>query len=190
MHIEMLVEDQSGKAFLDIAVERMISIGHTFRVHPVLWRKRKTSDIAPAPGLHIIKLVENQYVIDGLRVKLAEIQAAIRAGEQRLVALANDKDIITRALAIMGSDTAEGAVSLGIASGAFSRTILEVIRDASQPMTVRDMAGVLAKRAGRPLDKRELELVVARVRNAMPRLSDKLDGELQGRTVYWRVKAT
>lgn len=34
MHIEILVEDQSGKAFLDIAVERMISMGHTFRVHP------------------------------------------------------------------------------------------------------------------------------------------------------------
>lgn len=33
MHIEILVEDQSGKAFLDIAVERMISDGHTFQVH-------------------------------------------------------------------------------------------------------------------------------------------------------------
>jgi hypothetical protein len=74
--------------------------------------------------------MENQLVIEGLRVKLAEIQAAIRMGERRLKALASDKDTISRALAIMGSDTGEGAVSLGIASGTFTRTILELIRDA------------------------------------------------------------
>lgn len=33
MHLELLVEDQSGKAFLDIAVERMTLDGDTFRVH-------------------------------------------------------------------------------------------------------------------------------------------------------------
>ena len=132
--------------------------------------------------------MENQLVIEGLRVKLAEIQAAIRTGEQGLKAQANDKDTITRALAIMGSDTIEGAVSLGIASGAFTRTILEVIRDADRAMCVREIAETLAVRAGRPLDKREFGLVVARVRNAMPRLSDRLDGELRNRTVYWQLK--
>lgn len=133
--------------------------------------------------------MENQLVIEGLRVKLAEIQAAIRTGEQRLKALASDKDTITRTVAIMGSDTAEGAVSLGIASGAFTRTILEVIRDAEQALCVREIAEVLAIRAGRSLDKREFNLVVARVRNAMPRLSDRLEGELRGRTTYWKIRA-
>jgi hypothetical protein len=33
MHLEILVEDQSGKAFLDIAVGRMCSGDHTYRVH-------------------------------------------------------------------------------------------------------------------------------------------------------------
>jgi hypothetical protein len=132
--------------------------------------------------------MENQLVIEGLRVKLAEIQAAIRTGEQRLRALGRDKDTINRALAIMGASNEEGAVSLGIASGAFTRTILEVIRNASRPMSVRDIAEVLAQRAGRPLDKREFNLVVARVRNAMPRLSDRLHGELRDRTVYWDIK--
>lgn len=55
-------------------------------------------------------------------------------------------------------------------------------------MCVREIADVLAQRAGRPLDKRGLGQVVARVRNAMPRLSDKLDGELRGRTTYWLIK--
>jgi hypothetical protein len=135
-----------------------------------------------------LQSMENQLVIEGLRVKLAEIQAAIRMGEQRLVTLAAEKDIIIRALAIMGADTAEGAVSLGIASGAFTRTILEVIRDADRALCVREIAEVLAQRAGRPLDKREVNLVVARVRNAMPRLSERLTGELQGRTTFWRIK--
>jgi hypothetical protein len=33
MHLEILVEDQSGKAFLDNAVPRLIADEHTFRVH-------------------------------------------------------------------------------------------------------------------------------------------------------------
>jgi hypothetical protein len=34
MHLEILVEDQSGKALLDIAVQRMISDPHTYQVRP------------------------------------------------------------------------------------------------------------------------------------------------------------
>jgi Domain of unknown function (DUF4276) len=34
MHLEVLVEDQSGKNFLDIALQRMVAGDHTFRVHP------------------------------------------------------------------------------------------------------------------------------------------------------------
>jgi hypothetical protein len=33
MHLEVLVEDQSGKAFLDIALQRIVASDHTFRVH-------------------------------------------------------------------------------------------------------------------------------------------------------------
>lgn len=55
---------------------------------------------------------------------------------------------------------------------------------------MREIAEVLAQRAGRPLDKRELNLVVARVRNAMPRLGDALDGELRGRTTFWGSRQT
>ena len=134
--------------------------------------------------------MSNQYAIDGLKVKLSEISAAIRETEKRLVVLGSDRDTITAALRIIGSDASEGAVSLGFASGEFSRTILEVLRDSDRPMTVRDIADVLVTRAGRPLDRRETNLVVARVRNAMPRLSDKQDGELNGRTTFWRVKET
>jgi hypothetical protein len=132
--------------------------------------------------------MENQLVIEGLRVKLAEIQAAIRTGEQRLKALARDQETITKALAIMGSENVEGAVSLGIATGAFTRTILEVIRDADRPLCVREIAYVLTQRAGRQLNKREFNLEVARIRNAMPRLSDQLDGKLRERTTFWQIK--
>jgi hypothetical protein len=130
----------------------------------------------------------NQYAIDGLRAKLAEVNGAIRATNQRLRVLAMDRDVLARALVIMGSDPGEGTVSLGIAAGAFARTILDVIRPANQPLSVREIAEALAPRAGKPLDKREMAMLVARVRNAMPRLSDRLDGELRDRTTFWRVK--
>ena len=34
MHFEILVEDQSGKKFLDIVVPKLVGQEHTFRVHP------------------------------------------------------------------------------------------------------------------------------------------------------------
>lgn len=34
MHLEILVEDQSGKKALDILVPKIIGYGHTFKVHP------------------------------------------------------------------------------------------------------------------------------------------------------------
>src|SRR5436309_495469 len=108
--------------------------------------------------------MSNQYAIHGLKVRLAEISAAFGQREKRLKTLGEHRTIITQALALMGENPAEGAVSLGIASGAFTRTILEVLRDSDQPLGVRGIADVLIKRAGRPLDRRETNLVVARVR--------------------------
>jgi hypothetical protein len=84
--------------------------------------------------------------------------------------------------------TPRKACRLAIQSGAFTRTILETLRDAGEPLSIRQMAERLSGRAGRPLDAREFNLLVARVRNAVPRLGDKLDGELRDRTTFWRVK--
>jgi hypothetical protein len=81
----------------------------------------------------------------------------------------------------------EGAPALGIRQGTFSRTILDVPRDADGPLCVRDIADVIAKRSDRPLVKRELNPVVDRVRNVVPRLNDQLEGELRDRTTFWRV---
>ena len=53
---------------------------------------------------------------------------------------------------------------------------------------MREIAETLALQAVRHLDKREFGLVVAKVRNAMPRLSDRLEGELREGTKYWQVK--
>lgn len=131
--------------------------------------------------------MKNQLAIEGLRVKLNEISNALRACEQRIAQLTTDKATIHAALKVMGSDSNEGAVSLGIQRGAFSRTILEVLRDAPEPLTVREIALGLARRGGKDLDGPALALVVARVRNAMPRMSERLKGTLQGRTTFWEV---
>jgi hypothetical protein len=131
--------------------------------------------------------VKNQVVIDGLRIKLNDISNAIRECEQQIAPLMADKATIHAALKVMGSDSNEGAVALGIQRGAFSRTILEVLRDA-EPLSVRDIAAALMKKSGKDLDGHEFSMVVARVRNTTPRLSDRLDGQLRGRTTYWTIK--
>jgi hypothetical protein len=132
----------------------------------------------------------NQYVTDGLRVKLAEIQATIRATNQRLKVLEAERLTINRALRLFEpEDAPKSAAALGYPAGAFSRVILDTLRQASEPLSARQIAEKLTESAERPLDKREFGGLLARVREAMPRLSDRLDGELRERTTYWRVKA-
>ena len=133
-------------------------------------------------------LWHEQYVTDGLRVKLAEIQAAIRTTEHRLKGLASDKATVTRALRLFEAEDAPSPVSLGFPSGAFSRTILDTIREADRPVCARDIAERLAAKTGRTMEQPKRSQLLARVRNAMSRLSDKLDGELRDRTTYWRVR--
>jgi hypothetical protein len=88
----------------------------------------------------------------------------------------------------MGSDGKEGAVSLGIQRDGISRTVLEMVRDSSEPMAIREIAGPLAGGGGKDLDGPAVALVVARVRNAVPRLPGRLDGDLTGRATYWSIK--
>ena len=167
---------------------------------PVLGSNRHQSGFGERPGggyhRHVISpyaqvsraSMENQLALDALKIKLGEIASARRQCERRLPELARDRDTINRALVIMGGETNEGAVSLGIATGAFTRTILETLRDAKGPLCTREIATVLASRSERALGHKEFNLVIARVRNALPRISDGLDGELRGRTTYWSVK--
>ena len=130
--------------------------------------------------------MSNQYVIDGLRSRLAEIQATIRATEQRLRTLAHDKATIAGALRLFENEANPDRVSLGIQSGAFARTILDTLRQAEGPLSARGIAEALVQ--GKTLDKADFNMLIARVRNALPRLSDKLEGERRERTVFWRVK--
>jgi hypothetical protein len=58
----------------------------------------------------------NQFVIDGLRVKLAEINAAIRQAEYRLKCLGDDKATITNAMRLF-DDAGTEAPQLGIPRG-------------------------------------------------------------------------
>jgi hypothetical protein len=131
--------------------------------------------------------MENQYVIDGLRVKLSEIQAAIRATKQRIKALEGDRATVTQALRLFEVEP-EGIAS-GFQPGTLTRTILDTLRQSPESLSAREIAEAIARQAGRPLDKRETDMLIARVRNAVPRLSDKLDGETRERVTYWRVKS-
>jgi hypothetical protein len=95
-----------------------------------------------------------------------------------------DKATIHAALKVMGSDSNEAAVSLGIQIAAFSRTILEVLRDADEPLTVRGIA--LGRegtgRAGAGSRGRQGQ-------DAVSRMSEQLEGELRGRATHWCVRS-
>lgn len=105
--------------------------------------------------------------------------------EQKLQKLASDKAIITAALRLFDQDGTEMPV-LGIPRGSFTRTISETLRDAERAFCMREIAVWLA--GDKALDKRQMGLLVAPVRNTVPRLSDPLKGERE-RTTYWRVRA-
>lgn len=128
---------------------------------------------------------------DGLRLKLAEIQTAVRATEHRLKMLTADRATVTKALRLFEvQDPREiGAISIGVPSGAFARMILDVIRQAGDSLSARQITEALAVRSAKPLDPRQFDTLLARVRNALLRLSEQLDGELRDRTTFWRVKS-
>jgi hypothetical protein len=64
--------------------------------------------------------------------------------------------------------SAEGAASPGIVARALARTILELIRNAGHSLFVREISDIPAERSVRHFDRRECNLVIARVTNAMP----------------------
>jgi hypothetical protein len=76
-----------------------------------------------------------------------------------------------------GGADSKSIAPLGFRSGGFSRTILEAIREADVPVCAREIAERLAVN----LDKAEFTGLLARVREAVRRMSDKLDGDLRGR---------
>jgi hypothetical protein len=55
------------------------------------------------------------------------------------------------------------------------------------PVSARDIAEALT--VGQTLGKQEFDGLLARVRNGLTWLPDRLEGELRDRTTYWRVKA-
>ncbi|MGH9592036.1 MAG: hypothetical protein ACRD5L_03020 [Bryobacteraceae bacterium] len=128
----------------------------------------------------------NTFVIDGLRVKLAEINATIRDTEHRLKCLGGDRATIQAALRLF-DDVGTEAPQLGIPRGSFNRTILDCLRRSDSALSARGIAETLA--GDKPLAKRQMLLLTARVRNALPRLSEHLDGEKREDATYWRVKA-
>src|SRR5258708_39281522 len=103
--------------------------------------------------------MSNQYVTDWLRVKLAEIVATMRATEQRLRKLTHDRATITAALRLFDQDGTE-APTLGIPRGSFTRAVLETLRDADKPLSVREIAERLA--TGKTLDKHQMTMLGAR----------------------------
>src|SRR5262249_16897544 len=98
--------------------------------------------------------MSNQFVTDGLRVKLSEIASNPRAAQHRVRAPGEAKATILARLRLF-DDEGAGSPTLGIPRGSFRRTILEVLRNAGEPLSTRQIAERLAE--GKTMDKRQMD---------------------------------
>ena len=136
------------------------------------------------------------FVISGLRKKRAEVSGDLIAAEKRILQLRADLDCLDGAIRLFDPTAEPGKIrpvrvrrTPGmIPRGQCSRAILDMLRRAAEPMTVREIAAQLAEdyRVDAS-DKDAMHELVAKVRNTLTHQRG-LASELRGGAKAWRVK--
>jgi hypothetical protein len=136
------------------------------------------------------------FVISGLRKKRAELSGELIAAEKRVLQLRADIECVDGAIRLFDPDAEPRKIrpvrarraSGPIPRGQCSRAILDMLRQAENPMTVREVAAQLA--ADYRIDatnKGAMHALVAKVRNTLIHQRG-LTSELRGATKAWRAK--
>ena len=135
-------------------------------------------------------------VISGLRKKRAELSGELIAAEKRVLQIRSDLDCLDGAIRLFDPTAEPGKIrpvrvrrTPGmIPRGQCSRAILDMLRRAAEPMTVREIAAQLA--ADYRIDvgaKGAMNALVTKVRNTLTHQRG-LVSELRGGAKVWRVK--
>lgn len=138
----------------------------------------------------------NSFVVSGLKAKRSEIDGELRLAERRVAQLHADLGAIDATLRIFDPIVQVRAIKPrlkrgrppSIPSGSFSRTVLDVLREAGAPMTVREIAVKAA--AVLALDMataRAMQRTIGQVRNVLARTREGLVSEKDGDVVRWRA---
>lgn len=138
--------------------------------------------------------MENSFVISGLKAKRAEIDGELRLAERRLAQLAADLAAIDATLRLFDPSVVPAAIKprlrrgRPVASGSFTRTVMDVLREASQPLTAREIAAQSAAALGLDVGTaRAMQRVIGQVRNVLARARDGVASEKVGDLVRWKV---
>lgn len=125
----------------------------------------------------------DELLVNGVKAKLAEIAEVKKAAEARLKRATTEEATLRATLRLFGADAAVVEGVGGRPRGSLLEAILEVVVGAGEAVTIREISEALA--SGQALGKTEMGLLQARVRNSMPRLGDKVRGQLRDRVMYW-----
>ena len=139
--------------------------------------------------------MDNEHVISGLIRKHAEIEGEIMALNKKLRSLSEQKAAIALSLKTFDPNYNHRLLppirpkskSRIFPHGTFARGILEVMRDDSCPLTVREITNQLLAKYGIELsDTADVNFVLEKVRKDLHRRKSRLfASESDGKTTVW-----
>jgi hypothetical protein len=136
------------------------------------------------------------HVISALRSKRAELSGELVAAEKRIVQLRADIASLDGTIRLFDPTAEPDKIRpilrrkkpTLIPRGQCSRAVLDMLRHADAPMTVREIAAQLAARYQMDASDRDaMKALVAKVRNTLAR-QKVLVSEMRGETKAWRVE--
>lgn len=140
--------------------------------------------------------MSEQHVVTALREKRAALDGERHQAEKRLVQLQADLATIDAALRIFDPTIAPHTIKprkprklhTGFPVGDLSRAVLDVLRRADAPLTVREIATRVAAQRGLDVStSARMQPMIGRVRNVLSRRRDSVVSETVGDVMRWRV---
>ena len=138
------------------------------------------------------------HIISALRQKRSETSGEIADTEKRLAVLRDDLASLDRTLRIFDPTVVPATIKPRLKrkspprfrAGEMTRSLLTILRNATEPMTVREIAVLVAREHGlNTADQAAMKPIVANVRNA---LSHPRDGIVSGKRAdgltVWQVE--
>lgn len=136
------------------------------------------------------------HVLSGLIAKRAELAGEIEASEARLHELRTALDhldatirLFDPAFPVAGIRAKQPRNSAHLfGSGELVRLVFGVLREAAEPLTIRQIAEAVMQAKGLPEDGRTRQMVERRVHRTAQRRADVIQRVTVGNGVRWRIR--
>ena len=136
------------------------------------------------------------HVISALIAKRAELDGECRQTEKRLVQLRADLDSIDGAIRVFDPSLAPRTIRPKLKRkppshfrhGQFSRAVLDTLRRATEPLTVRDIATRIASEFRADVSTPDaMNMLISKTRGVLASKRAGLANERRGDTILWRT---